>query len=100
MINLSKDIRSMSDFKRNTQELVDEMEASGRPMVLTVNGKAKVVVQDAAAYQKLLNTLDEADAIEGIKRGLDDVAHGRTQPLHQAMADIRRKYKIRARRKG
>jgi prevent-host-death family protein len=95
MINLSKDIRSMSDFKRNTQEMVEEMEASGRPMVLTVNGKAKLVVQDAAAYQKLLDSIDEAQAIEGIKRGLEDVRRGRTKPVDRAFADIRRRLKIR-----
>jgi len=93
MINLGQDIRSMSDFKRNTQELLEQMESSGRPMVLTVNGNAKLVVQDAAAYQKLLDSIDEAQAIEGIKQGLEDVRRGRTKSVHRAFADIRRRLK-------
>jgi len=43
MIDLGNDIRSLSDFKRNTGELVEQMQASGRPIVLTVNGKARLV---------------------------------------------------------
>jgi prevent-host-death family protein len=94
MIDLSKDIRSMSDFKRNTSELVERMEESGDPMVLTVNGRAKLVVQDAAAYQKLVEALDYADTVAGIRRGLEDVSKGRTQPARRAFADIRKKNRI------
>lgn len=94
MIDLGKDICSLSDFKRKTSELVERMETSGQPMVLTVNGKAKLVVQDAASYQKLLDALDYADAVRGIRRGLDAVNEGRTQPVREAFAEIRRKHNI------
>jgi prevent-host-death family protein len=94
MIDLTEDIRSVSDFKRNTQDFLQQMEASGRPIVLTVNGKAKLVVQDAESYQKLLDAIDEAEAVEGIRRGLEDVKHGRTKPLDRAFADIRKRLKI------
>src|SRR5665213_693275 len=99
-MNLSKDIRSLSDFKRRTSELVGRMQESGEPMVLTVNGKAKLVVQDAASYQKLLESLDHAQAVQGIRRGFDDVANGRTQPAARAFADIRKKHRIPRRAKA
>ena len=94
MINLSKDIRSLSDFKRNTGELMEQMKETGNPLVLTVNGSAKLVVQDAAAYQRLLEEKEEAEALEGIRQGLDDVKKGRTRPAHQALGEIRRKRRI------
>jgi len=93
-MNLSKDIRSLSDFKRNTSELMERMEESGEPMVLTVNGKAKLVVQDAASYQKLLESIDYSEAVKGIRRGMDDVNEGRTKPARQAFAEIRKKHGI------
>ena len=40
------------------------MRETGNPVVLTVNGKAQVVVQDAASYQKLLDYIDEMEALE------------------------------------
>jgi len=89
-MDLSKDIRSPSDFKRNTSELMEHMEESGEPMVLTVNGKAKLVVQDAASYQKLLESIDYDQAVKGIRRGLEDVKRARTRPAQQAFAGIRK----------
>jgi prevent-host-death family protein len=93
-MDLSKDIRSLSDFKRNTAPLLERMEESGQPLVLTVNGKAKLVVQDAASYQKLLDSIDYTQAVRGIRRGLDDVHEGRTKPARRALAEIRRKHAV------
>src|ERR1700689_2483124 len=93
-MDLGKDIRSLSDFKRNTSELLERMEESGEPMVLTVNGKARLVVQDAASYQKLRESIDYSEAAKGIRRGLDDVTEGRTKPARQVFAAIRRKHNI------
>jgi prevent-host-death family protein len=94
MISLSKDIRSLSDFKRNTSELMEQLKVTGNPVVLTVNGRAKLIVQDAAAYQRLLEQKEEAEALAGIRRGLDDVRHARPRPAREALEEIRRKRKI------
>ena len=91
MLDLANDIRSLSDFKRNTVELMDRLRATGNPLVLTVNGRAELVVQDAAAYQALL---DRVETIEGIQRGLADVKAGRTRPAQQVLDRLRRKHGI------
>lgn len=91
-IDISKDIHSLSDFKRNTSEFVSQMRESGHPLVLTINGKAELVVQDAGAYQKLLDQLDELEALEGIKRGLADVEAGRVTPLAEFEKEFRKKH--------
>jgi prevent-host-death family protein len=94
-IDLSKDIRSLTDFKRQTTSLVKRMKKTGHPVVLTVNGKAEIVVQDAESYQKLLERIDRAEAIEGIRKGLADVQHGGTRPFREAIEDLRRKCEVR-----
>ena len=91
MLDISKDIHSLSDFKRNTTDFLRQMKKSRHPVVLTINGKAELVVQDAGSYQKLLELVDRLEAIEGIKRGLEDVKAGRTKPIEQAFADIERR---------
>jgi prevent-host-death family protein len=91
MLDLANDIRSLSDFKRNTVDLLDRLRKTGHPLVLTINGKAELVVQDAEAYQALL---DRVEAIEGIQRGLADVRAGRTKPAPQVFARLRRKHGI------
>lgn len=94
MIELSKDTLSLADFKRNTPEFIKRLAETGDPLVLTVNGKAELVVQDVGSYQRILERIDRAQAIEGIQRGLEDVEHGRTQPADEAFERIRRKHDI------
>ena len=50
-----EDIGSLTDFNRNTKAHLKRLRRTGRPELLTVNGKAEVVVQSASAYQRLLN---------------------------------------------
>jgi hypothetical protein len=54
------DIASLTDFHRNSKAHLKRLRLSGRPEILTLNGKAEVVVQDAAAYQRLLSRLERA----------------------------------------
>jgi prevent-host-death family protein len=91
MLDLANDIRSLSDFKRNTADLLDRIRKTGNPMVLTINGKAEFVVQDAEAYQALL---DRVEALEGIQRGVADVRAGRTRAAQQVFDKTRRKHGI------
>ena len=91
MLDLANDIRSLSDFKRNTVDLLDRIRTTGHPMVLTVNGKAELVVQDAAAYQALL---DRVEALGGIQRGVADGKAGRAKPAQQVFDKLRRKHGI------
>ena len=81
MLDIIRDIDSLSNFKRNTSKFVKQMRKSGTPIILTVNGKAKVVVQDAESYQRILELLDRAEAIEGIRQGLKDVKQNKTKSL-------------------
>ncbi len=94
MLDIAKDIHSLSEFKRNTPDLLKQMRESGHPVVLTINGKAEIVVQDAASYQKLLDQLDELQALEGIKRGLADVRAGRVTSVEDFEKDFRKRHGI------
>jgi len=94
MIDVSTDIQSLTDFKRRTAEFVKRMKQTGRPVVLTVNGKAELVVQDAESYQELLDLKDRAEAIEGIRKGLESMKGGRTRPVDEVFEDIRREHEI------
>ncbi|MGO8673958.1 MAG: type II toxin-antitoxin system Phd/YefM family antitoxin [Capsulimonadaceae bacterium] len=94
MINLHRDIHSLTDFKRNTGEFMKQMKESKAPVVLTVNGKAELVVQDAESYQALLERLEEVDAIEGIRRGLEQMERGEGRPVAEVFAEFRRRHVI------
>ncbi|HEU0298681.1 MAG TPA: hypothetical protein VFR37_04485 [Longimicrobium sp.] len=57
--------------------------------MLTINGKAELVVQDASAYQELLDRLDRAEAIVGINRGLVSMRRAQGMPAEEALDELR-----------
>jgi prevent-host-death family protein len=93
MVHL-EDIHSLTDFQRNTKEHIQRLKETGRPEVLTVNGKAEIVVQDAASYQKLLELIDRAEAIEGIQKGLESMQRGEGKPAQEVFTRLRKKHNI------
>jgi prevent-host-death family protein len=94
MLDITSDIQSLTTFRRRSSDFLKQLKKSKRPVVLTVKGKAAAVVQDAAAYQRLLDIAAFADAEEGIRQGLGDVVQGRTRPAREAFDAIRRKHDI------
>lgn len=94
MLNIIRDIHSLSSFKRNTSEFIQQMKETGQPVVLTVNGKAELVVQDAESYQKLLELLEQLETIAGIRKGLEDVDAGKTRPIEEFKQEMQQKYGI------
>jgi PHD/YefM family antitoxin component YafN of YafNO toxin-antitoxin module len=88
-----QDIRSLTDFQRNTKAHLRRLKNTGRPEVLTVNGKAELIVQDASAYEETL------DAIRGIQRGLDAMKAGTGKPFRAALDEIRARHKLSGRKK-
>ena len=61
MINLNN-IHSLTDFKRNAKDFVDQIKATKTPLVLTVNGKAEIVVQDAETFQSMTERMQQTEA--------------------------------------
>lgn len=89
-----RDIHSLSDFQRNTREFLQQMKQNRGPVVLTVNGKAEIVVQDAESYQELVTRLERAEAIAAIRRGITDFENGDVQDACKAFDAIRNKHGI------
>jgi prevent-host-death family protein len=88
MLNIATDIQSLTTFRRCSGDFMKQLKRSKRPMVLTVKGKAAAVVQDAEAYQRLLDIAVRADAEEGIRQGLEDARTGRVRPARQFFAEF------------
>ena len=75
-MDITKDIRPLTEFKRETSRFVARLKETGRPSVLTVNGKPSVVVMDAAAWQDMQDQIDYAQTVAGIRKGLDQARAG------------------------
>ena len=87
MIDVTQDIHSLTTFKRNSSGLMKHMKKTGRPLVLTINGKAEAVLLDPAAYQEVA---DHLDAVASIRRGLAQARRGEGRPADEVLAELER----------
>jgi len=88
MINLKDEIDSLSNFKRNTSEFIEQLKETGKPIILTINGKAEIVVQDAGSYQKLLEIAEKLETIESLKPAIAEMKAGKGEPAEVVFAEL------------
>jgi prevent-host-death family protein len=91
MIDL-REVRSVTEFQRNIKDYVARLKENKTPLVLTVNGRAELVVQDAESYQLMLERLERAETLASIRRGMNDADEGRMMPLADAVTKLRAKH--------
>ena len=75
-MDITKDIRPITEFKRDTTRFISYLKETGRPSVLTVNGKPTLIVMDAEAWQQSQDQLEYARTIAAIRQGLDQARDG------------------------
>jgi PHD/YefM family antitoxin component YafN of YafNO toxin-antitoxin module len=87
MIDLTNS-HPLSDFNRNAEEHVQRLKDTGLPEVLTVNGQAEVVVQSAAAYQKLLDAAELAEILPILRQSMAEAKRGEGRPARDVLRDL------------
>jgi len=91
MIDL-REVRSVTEFQRNIKGYVGRLKKKKTPMVLTVNGRAELVVQDARSYQEMLDRLEHAETIAALRRGLKEFEEGKGRPAREVLEELMRKH--------
>ncbi|HEX3716386.1 MAG TPA: type II toxin-antitoxin system Phd/YefM family antitoxin [Verrucomicrobiae bacterium] len=87
MINV-RDIRSLTDFQRNTRAHLRRLKLTRRPEILTINGKAELIVQDAEAFEEMFAVA------RGIQQGSDELKAGEGESGRKVLKRLRAKHKI------
>lgn len=93
-MKLSRDIQSLSVFKRDSSKFLKQIKKTGEPLVLTVNGKAAAVVLDPDSYEDYLREKDRQDTVAAIRRGLADAKAGRVTPAEDFFKEFEKKHGI------
>ena len=91
VVNLIEDIRSVTDLKRHTREILDQVRQTGRPVVLTVNGRADAVLLDAKTYEKHLRVANLARLLADAE---EDIAAKRTRSMRSFLKQFKHARKI------
>ena len=92
-MNLAEDIRSITDLKRHTREIIDHVHSTGRPVVLTINGRADAVLLDATVYQKHLQA---ASLVRLLAPAEAEAAEGNTRPAIDFLEEFKRDRNIQS----
>jgi PHD/YefM family antitoxin component YafN of YafNO toxin-antitoxin module len=91
MLDIARDINSLSNFKRNTSEFIQQLKETGSPLVLTINGVSELVVQSAESYQQILDRLEYLETAQGIREGLAEHDQGLGKDAISALENLRSK---------
>jgi PHD/YefM family antitoxin component YafN of YafNO toxin-antitoxin module len=89
MLDINRDINSLSNFKRNTPEFLRQLKETGHPVVLTINGKAELVVQDTASYQRLIELAERAEEMDLTRQSVAEMKAGKGRPAEEMLAEMR-----------
>jgi hypothetical protein len=90
----TRHIHPLTDFLRNHKSHLSRLKETGSPEVLTVNGKAEVIVQDAESYQQLLDRLHRMETISAIREGLASANRGEMKDAEQVFSEMKARYGI------
>jgi PHD/YefM family antitoxin component YafN of YafNO toxin-antitoxin module len=93
---LPGNIHSLTDFLRHHKRHIHRLKRSRRPSVLTLNGKAEVVILNASAYQEMMQSMEDVAAKQGVAEGLASMEHGAGQPAKAVFARLRKKHGLKA----
>jgi prevent-host-death family protein len=89
-----RDIHSLTDFQQNARAYIDRVKASRNPFVVTVDGSAEVVVQDAGSYQEMVDRLRELEDMAAIRNGVAQAVAGNTRPALEALLELRQRHGV------
>jgi prevent-host-death family protein len=90
-ISVVEDIKSVSEFKKRTREVFQQLHRTGRPIVVTVNGRPDAILLDVAVFEKKLKALNLSGLLS---EGEADVRAGRTRPARDFLKALRRGKKV------
>lgn len=80
-------VKPISYLKSHAAEIVRDITESGEPMLITQNGEAKVVVQDAQSYEDLQQTVA---LLKILAMGQKDIEAGHYTPADDVFAELER----------
>jgi len=90
-LSLIEDIKTVSEVKKNLRTVLKQIKDTGRPVVVTVNGKPDAVLIDVETYERKLRSLNLVDLLA---EGEEDIRQGRTRSTSTFLKEFKRAKEI------
>jgi prevent-host-death family protein len=91
-MKLSSQIKPISYMKAHAAEIVRNMGSQRKPLIITQNGEAKVVIQDIESYEKTLETMA---LLKILALGNRQIEEGKVQPAADVIKQLRERREAR-----
>lgn len=85
-MKITERIKPISDLELHAPELIQGLESSRQPVILTDQGRARAVLQDIESYEETQETLALLKILALTNRSVEA---GRSRPAKEAFADLR-----------
>jgi len=90
-ISLTDDVKTVSELKNSLKSVFEQIHQTGRPVIVTVNGRPDIVLVDARVFERKLRALNLAGLLVP---GEEDIRRSRTRPARAFLKDLKRGRKI------
>lgn len=90
-LSLTEDVKTVSELKKGLRAVLKQIRETGRPVVITVNGKPDAVLIDVETYERKLKALN---LVGLLAEGEEDIRRGRTRSSSAFLKEFKRAKKI------
>jgi prevent-host-death family protein len=90
-ISLTEDFKTAAELQQDPEAVLAHVKKTGRPVVITREGKPGAVMLPVAEFERLIHTINLARLL---LEGQDDICAGRTRPLDEWMKEFERANKL------
>lgn len=70
----TRDIQPVTEFRANAAQFIEQVRATGEPVILTQHGRSAAVLMDVDAYESLM---DELLLLRDVRTAEDQIAAGK-----------------------
>ena len=91
-MKLSETVMPISEVKANASKLIGEIAQHRRPVIITLNGRAKAIVQDLETYEQ---TQESLAMLKIVAQGREAVRKDRFKPVQRAFDEVRSQIRLR-----
>jgi prevent-host-death family protein len=89
-MNITSDIKSVTYLKSRAADLLNQINETHRPIIITQNGDARAVLQDPKSYENMRNAIG---ILKLISQGEADIRNGKVKSQEDVLNDIEVKLK-------
>lgn len=91
-MNIAEDIRSITYLKSRAKHLLEQVNITNRPVIITQSGEPKAVLQDPQSYENMRNTIG---LLKLVSQGESDIRTGKTKTQREVFNNIDKRLKER-----